>query len=120
MEAKEIISSLSTIIKKFVDEGDTYDKVNNMTLLFNEAKYKNKTWNVIMYSGFFTTIPMIRYHNVRKKYKIHIPEIGDISELITKIFKTVKPPLECLVVSFLYIEKLIVLSILIYSMLELY
>lgn len=91
--------------------GDNTLPHNRATLLFNESKYRNKTWNIILFSGFPSTLPTIRYHSLRRKYQCEVPDKKDIEEFIETIYETVRPPLECVIVCFIYIEKLMVYCI---------
>lgn len=81
---------------------------NKATLLFNEAQYLNKSWNIILFSGFPNTLPTIRYYNHRENYKIQTPEVEDIAKFIQDIYEKVRPPLECIMAAFIYIERLMV------------
>eukprot|EP00826_Nyctotherus_ovalis_P009853 TRINITY_DN1260_c0_g1_i3.p1 TRINITY_DN1260_c0_g1~~TRINITY_DN1260_c0_g1_i3.p1 ORF type:complete len:156 (+),score=2.48 TRINITY_DN1260_c0_g1_i3:619-1086(+) len=69
----------------------------------------NKTWNIILFSGFPSTHPTIRYYSARQKHQSEIPEKEEIERFIHIIYEKVSPPLECLIVSFIYIERLMVL-----------
>jgi len=99
---------LATILNKLITSGNKRKNYNRATILFNEGKYLIKRWSVITYTGFFTTLPMLRYHRYKEKYHIRVPRIEDIISFIKEIFDKVKPPLECAVVAFIYIEKIIV------------
>jgi len=95
-------------LKDYIIHGDNTLPHNKITLLFNDSKYRNKTWNIILFSGFPSTLPTIRYHSLRQKHQSEVPEKKDIEEFIETIYERVRPPLECMIVSFIYIEKLMV------------
>lgn len=109
LEAKDIISGIATILKEYITDGNNTLPHNRATLLFNESKYLNKTWNIILFSGFHSTLPTFKYHSLRQKYQAVVPEKKDIEGFIELIYEKVKPPLECVIVGFIYIEKLMVL-----------
>ena len=78
-------------------------------MLFNEAKYASRTWNIIVFSGFPQTLPTIKYHNYHEKYKKRLPEVEEIAEFVQEIYKKVRPPSECIIVALIYIERLMVI-----------
>ncbi len=99
---------MATIIKDHVTSGDSLEKHRKITILFHDAMYANKAWNVSIFTGFAPTVPIVRYHTFREKYKVKVPTQEDIKSFLEKLYSKVHPPLECAVIALIYVEKLMV------------
>jgi len=108
LELKELIRCLSNILKDYIISGDLLSIHNKATLLFNDEKYSKRQWNITIFTGFSSTLPIVRYHIFREKQKYPAVQVDEIRKFIKTLYEKIKPPIECAVISLIYVERLMV------------
>lgn len=108
---EQMMANISVIIIKHIFAAEMY--INTPTegaSLFNEANFRRQEWNIQTTSGYSSTMPLFIYTYEKVIEPIKPCTEADVLKFIRKIFDTMQLATECILVSLIYVEKLMTRS----------
>ncbi len=79
-------------------------------LLFHEKNFLGREWKVTTTSGFSSTMPLFIYMLEEIEFKVDPCTIGSLLLFMRKTFDKMQLATECIIISLIYIEKLMIMS----------
>lgn len=108
---EDMIEKVSKIIHQhmvFAESKIRYPSEGAM--FFDEKIYKPEKWKVHTTHGFSVTMPVFLYCLEKVEYEIKESTPEDISKFIKRIFVDMQLAIECILISLIYIERLMAIS----------
>ena len=105
------MENVSTIIIKHILAAELYISTpTEGASLFNESNFKRQEWNIQTTSGYSSTMPLFIYTYQKVIEPIKPCHEADVLRFMRKIFDKMQLATECILVSLIYIEKIMTKS----------
>lgn len=111
LNREQMMENISAFIIKHIFAAELY--INPPTegaSLFNESNFKRQEWNIQTTSGYSSTMPLFIYTYEKVIEPIKPCTEADVLKFMRKIFDTMQLATECILISLIYLEKLMTRS----------
>lgn len=107
----QLMENVSSIVTKHILAAELYIlKPTEGASLFNESNFKRKEWNIQTTSGYSSTMPLFIYTYDQVIELIKPCSESDVLKFMRKIFDKMQLATECILVSLIYLEKIMTTS----------
>ena len=105
------MENVASLILKHILAAELYITVpTEGASLFNESNFKRQEWNIQTTSGYSSTMPLFIYTYEQVVVPVKPCSEGDVLKFMRKVFETMQLADECILVSLIYLEKIMTTS----------
>ena len=106
-----MLENVAAIIIKHILTAEIYiGKPSEGAQLFNESNQIRQEWNIQTTSGYSSTMPLFIYDYQKVIRPVRTCSESDVLQFMRKIFGTMQLATECIIVSLIYLERLMTSS----------
>ena len=106
-----MMENVCTIIIKHILAAELYISTpTEGASLFNESNFKRQEWNIQTTSGYSSTMPLFIYTYEQVIVPIRPCSEADVLKFMRKVFEKMQLATECIMVSLIYLERLMTTS----------
>ena len=111
MNREELMENVSGLLIKHILSAELYvNPPSQGASLFKESNFKRQEWQIQTTGGFSSTMPLFIYSYDKIVDPVHPCSKNEIFMFYRKIFDIMQLATECIVVSLIYIERLMTSS----------
>lgn len=107
----QMMTKVCEIIFRHIEAAELHiQKPTEAALLFHDSNFSRHEWIVQTTSGYSSTMPLFMYVLEEIEYKEKRVAEGDIILFMRKIFEKMQLATECILISLIYLEKIMLKS----------